>query len=279
MQICIIIVLSKPSSQSQVKLPLVFWQVPLPQTPLIMLHSSMSVGAIIWNQFQFHKNGTIIKNTIALDSVFVEGVALVAPTRETTDAVFAATVVAHVGECSAFVDIFAVDVAVSFWTKFFESDRARFWTRIASVAPSFADTATTNTLEVMALQFLGADAVSVVEVTRLLTLIDAARAGLVQCQTGRASASEGTFRVDTDSAAFANARIQIAFVNVRASLAVHLGVTDRAVAFDRVAHFAWASPCQADRATTFGFQRQSREVVFATAVHHFGPARSFAVIY
>jgi hypothetical protein len=42
MQICIIMVLSKPSSQSQVKLPLVFWHVPLPQTPLIMLHSSIS---------------------------------------------------------------------------------------------------------------------------------------------------------------------------------------------------------------------------------------------
>lgn len=42
MQICIIIVLSNPSSQSQVKLPLVFWQVPFPQTPLMMLHSSIS---------------------------------------------------------------------------------------------------------------------------------------------------------------------------------------------------------------------------------------------
>lgn len=42
MQTCIIMVLSKPSSQSQAKLPLVFWHVPLPHTPRMILHSSIS---------------------------------------------------------------------------------------------------------------------------------------------------------------------------------------------------------------------------------------------
>ncbi len=216
--------------------------------------------------------------TIALDSVFVESVALVAATREATDAVFAATMVAHVGECCTFIDIFSVDVTVPFGAELLESDRARFWARIASVTPCFTDTATTNALQVVSFQLFGTNSVSVVEVARLLALIDTTGSSLVECQTRRTSARERSLRVDANTTAFANARVQIAFVDVRARLAVHLSVADGAVALDRVTHFARASPCQPDGTTTFRFKGESREVVFAAAVNHFGPARSFTII-
>ena len=160
--------------------------------------------------------------TDALDAVFVESVALVTATGEAADAVLAASIVTHVGEVSAFVDIFAVDVAGAFRTQFFESGCSRFWTRVATVSPGFADGAATDALQVVTFDLFGADAVPVVQVTRFLTLVDAARSSFVQGQSGWTGAGEGSFRVDTDAASFTNARIQVAFVDIRACFAVHL---------------------------------------------------------
>jgi hypothetical protein len=160
--------------------------------------------------------------TDALDAVLVESVALVTATGEATDAVLAASIVTHVGEVSAFVDVFAVDVAGAFRTQFFESGCSRFWTRVATVSPSFADGAAAHALQVVPFDLFGADAVPVVQVTRFLTLVDAARSSFVQGQSGRTGTGERTFRVDTDAASFTNARIQVAFVYIRACFAVHL---------------------------------------------------------
>lgn len=197
---------------------------------------------------------------------------------ETSDAVLTAAVIAHVGEGRALVDVLAVDVAVAFWAEFLEGGRARLGARVAGVAPGFADAAAADAPQVVTLQLLGADAVAVVEVAGLLALIDAPGGRLVQRQSRRAGAGEGSLRVDADAAALADARVQVALVDVRARLAVHFGVADRAVALDRVAHLARTAPGQADRAAALGFQRQTGQVVLAPAVHHFGPARTFAVI-
>lgn len=146
------------------------------------------------------------------------------------------------------------------------------------MAPSFADTAAADAFQIMSLQFFGADAVTVVQVAGLLALVNAPGACFVQCQTGRAGARERSLGVDADAAAFANARIQVTFVDVGARFAVDFGVADRTVAFDRVAHLARAAPRQTDRTATLGFERQPRQIVLATAVNHFGPARSFSII-
>ena len=183
---------------------------------------------------------------------------MITSTIETADTVFASSVIAHVGESGTLVDVLAVDVSVSFGTQFLKRGRARFRTRIASVTPGFADAVTANALEVMTLQLFGANAVTIVKVTRLLTLIDASSGRLVECQSRWAGAGERTFRVDADASTFANARVQVALVDVRASLAVHFGVTDGTVTFDRVAHFAWTSPRQTHRTAALGFQCESR---------------------
>ena len=117
--------------------------------------------------------------TIALDSVFVEGIALIAATRETSDTVLTSTVFAHVGKVGTFVDILSVDVTVTFRAEFFERNRTRFGTRIARVTPRFTDATTADALEIMALKFLGADTVTVFEVARLLALIDAPSGRLI----------------------------------------------------------------------------------------------------
>ena len=106
---------------------------------------------------------------------------MITSTIETADTVFASSVIAHVGESGTLVDVLAVDVSVSFGTQFLKRGRARFRTRIASVTPGFADAATANALQVMTLQLLGANAVTIVKVTRLLTLIDASSGRLVEC--------------------------------------------------------------------------------------------------
>lgn len=165
---------------------------------------------------------------------------------ETADTVLAAAVIAHVGEGRALVDVLAVDVAVAFWAEFLEGGRARLGARVAGVAPGFADAAAADAPQVVALQLLGADAVAVVEVAGLLALVDAPGGRLVQRQSRRAGAGEGSLRVDADAAALANARVQVALVDIRARLAVHFGVADRAVALDRVAHLARTAPGQAD---------------------------------
>lgn len=92
---------------------------------------------------------------------------MITSTIETADTVFASSVIAHVGESGTLVDVLAVDVSVSFGTQFLKRGRARFRTRIASVTPGFADAATANALEVMTLQLFGANAVTIVKVTRL----------------------------------------------------------------------------------------------------------------
>ena len=112
-------------------------------------------------------------NTIALDSILIEGVSLIASARETPDAVLTSSVFAHVGEIGAFVNIFAIDVTVAFWTEFLESNRSWFRTRITGMTPGFTDTTTADALEIMALKFFGADTVTVFEITRLLALINA----------------------------------------------------------------------------------------------------------
>lgn len=161
-------------------------------------------------------------HTIALDSVLVQGVALVTAARETSDAILTAAVFTHVRELRAFVDVFAVDVTVTFGTKFLEGNRSWFGTRVASMTPRFSDGATADALQIVALHFLGADAVPVVKETRFLALVNTARSCVVQGQSWRTRAAEGSFRVDAYAAAFANARVEIAFVNICARFAVHL---------------------------------------------------------
>ena len=114
-----------------------------------------------------------MKITIALDSILIEGVSLIASARETPDAVLTSSVFAHVGEIGAFVNIFAIDVTVAFWTEFLESNRSWFRTRITGMTPGLTDTTTADALEIMALKFFGADTVTVFEITRLLALINA----------------------------------------------------------------------------------------------------------
>lgn len=115
--------------------------------------------------------------------------------------------VTHFGECRAFVNVLTVDVAVTFRAQFLESRRAWFRAGITSMTPCFTNTTTANTLEVMTPQFLGADTMSIIEVTGLLTLIDTTCGGVVERQSRWASTSERTFRVHANTASFANAWI------------------------------------------------------------------------
>ena len=216
--------------------------------------------------------------TIAFDSVLVEGVSLITATGETSDTVLAPTVLAHVEKVGTFVDILSIDVTVTFGTEFFESDGARFGTRIARVTPRFTDAATADALEIVTLKFLGADTVTVFEVARLLALIDAPCGRVIERQSRWASAAERSFRVDANATAFTDARIEVAFIDVGARLAVHFGVADGTIAFDRVAHLARTAPRETDRTAALGFQCQTRQVVLAAAVHHFRPARALSVI-
>ena len=186
--------------------------------------------------------------------------------------------IAHIRESGTLVNIFSIDVTVPFRTELFEGGRSGLGARVAIVAPRFADAATADALQVVALELLHADAVPVVEVARLLALVDAPSARVVERESRRAGAAERSFRVDADTAAFADARVQVALVHVRASFAVDLCVTDRTVALDRVAHLARAAPRQADGATAFGFECHARQVVFAATVNDFGPARPFPVV-
>ncbi len=159
---------------------------------------------------------------MTLDAIFVEGVALVAAAREASYAVLAAAVGAHVGEAGALVDVLTVDVAVAFGAQLVEGRRARLGARVAGQAPGLADGAAAGALQVVALDLFGADAVPVLQVARLLALVDALGARGVQRQARRAGARERAVRVDAQAAALANARVQVALVHVRARFAVHL---------------------------------------------------------
>lgn len=70
----------------------------------------------------------------------------------------------------------------------------------------------------------------------------------------------------------ADARMKVAFVDVRAGFPVDLGVTFRAVAFVRGAALARRSPGEADGATAFRTEGQARHVIFALTSHHLRPA-------
>ena len=164
----------------------------------------------------------IVLITVAFDAIFVQRVPLIAAAREAADAVLAAAVLAHAGKVGALVDVLAVDVAVPLGTELFEERRARLGARVARVTPRFADRAAADALQVVAFELLGADAVTVFQVARLLALVDAAHARRVQRQAGRAGARERSFRIDTNAASFADARVQIAFVDVGARFAIDL---------------------------------------------------------
>jgi len=59
--------------------------------------------------------------TVALDAVLVDSKTLVTSTREAANAVFTTSVITHVGELDTLVDVFAVDVAVTFGAQLLES--------------------------------------------------------------------------------------------------------------------------------------------------------------
>lgn len=61
----------------------------------------------------------------------------------------------------------------------------------------------------------------VVKVAELLALVDAACGRLVERQYWMAGTFKGSIRVDAEAAAFADARVQVALIDVRARLAVH----------------------------------------------------------
>lgn len=58
---------------------------------------------------------------VALDAVLVDSKTLVTSTREAANAVFTTSVITHVGELDTLVDVFAVDVAVTFGAQLLES--------------------------------------------------------------------------------------------------------------------------------------------------------------
>ena len=101
---------------------------------------------------KFHLENKFKKEIVteAFDAIFVNSVTLVTATRKTADAVLAATVFAHVRKRGALVDVFTVDVTMSFRTQLFERCCAGFRARVAIISPSFADTATAHAFQVVA---------------------------------------------------------------------------------------------------------------------------------
>lgn len=61
----------------------------------------------------------------------------------------------------------------------------------------------------------------VVEVAELLVLVDGACGRLVERQYRMAGTFKGSIRVDAEAVAIADARVQVALIDVRARIAVH----------------------------------------------------------
>lgn len=61
----------------------------------------------------------------------------------------------------------------------------------------------------------------VVEVAELLALVDGACGRLVERQYRMAGTFKGSIRVDAEAVAIADARVQVALIDVRARIAVH----------------------------------------------------------
>lgn len=78
----------------------------------------------------------------------------------------------------------------------------------------------------------------------------------VQSETGRALAAIRALRVNARAATLADAAVELALVDVRAALAVHLRVALRALAERVIADLARAAPGHSDRAAALRAQGQ-----------------------
>ena len=87
--------------------------------------------------------------------------------------------VTHIGELDALVDVFAVDVAVTFGAQLFESGWTRFGAWFTAETPGFTDGAAADGFQVVAVHVFGAHAVTVVQVARFLALVDATSARFI----------------------------------------------------------------------------------------------------
>lgn len=101
----------------------------------------------------------------------------------------------------------------------------------------------------------------------------------VQGETRRTFAAIRAVCVDAGATALTDTTVELALVDVRAVLAVHLCVALGALAEGVVADLAWAAPGHADRAATFRAQGHSRQIVLATTVHHLGPAGASPIVW
>lgn len=100
----------------------------------------------------------------------------------------------------------------------------------------------------------------------------------VQGETWWTFAAIRAVRVDASAATLADSAVELAFVDVLATLAVHLRVALRTFAESVIADFARTAPSHSDRATTLRAQRHSRQIVLAATVHHLGPAGAPTII-
>jgi len=202
---------------------------------------------------------------------------LVAPAAERADRVPAASILAHSRQ-SALVDVPAVDETWTLGTQFQMSRGAGARTRLASTAPSFSYGAAAGVFVEESLQLSAAGALVVVDEAGLRPAIDAVSLGRVQRESWRTLAGEGALGVDARSSALADARFQLALVDVDARFAVQFGESALAVAGFGVASLAGTSPRQSHGAAAFGAKRGTHQVVLALAVHDFGPAGRSPVV-
>lgn len=105
-----------------------------------------------------------ISLTVTLDTVLIEGKALIASTAVTADRVFASAVQTHSRKFDALVNVLTLSETVSSWAQFRVGWRARLGAQLTLLAaPSTTHGATTEAFGEMALYGIDALAVAVIQ--------------------------------------------------------------------------------------------------------------------
>lgn len=116
-------------------------------------------------EFQMEKN----RLTVTFNPMFVQREALVTLATETSNGVLASSVQAHPWKLDALVHVLLIREPAPPWTQFLVRVGPRLRTRFASLAaPRTAHGTTAQTLGKLALDRIGALAVSIIQVTGLL---------------------------------------------------------------------------------------------------------------
>lgn len=112
--------------------------------------------------------------TIALNAMFVERVALIAPATVAADRVLASAVLAHARKLDALIDVLTLGEAIPAWAQLRVRWRTYFRTQLAFVAaPGATHGTATDHFREMTLYWTGALTVAIVQVARFLPGVDA----------------------------------------------------------------------------------------------------------